>query len=30
MAAAQPEDLQDGLWVQTGNDLVAYLDLIEG
>ena len=29
-AAVQPEDLQGGLWIQTGNDLVAYLDLIEG
>jgi len=28
-AAAQPEDLQNGLWIQTDNDLVAYLDLIE-
>jgi len=28
-AAAQPEDLQTGLWIQTDNDVVAYLDLIE-
>jgi hypothetical protein len=27
-AAAQPEDVQDALFVQTSNDVVAYLDLI--
>ncbi|WP_420136370.1 hypothetical protein [Sphingomonas sp.] len=29
-AAAQPEDMQPGLYLQTSNDVVAYLDLIEG
>jgi hypothetical protein len=30
MAAAQPESLQEGLFIATDNDVVAYLDLIEG
>jgi hypothetical protein len=30
MAARQPEDVQDGLFIATDNDVVAYLDLIEG
>ncbi|MCY1672029.1 hypothetical protein OVA07_13555 [Novosphingobium sp. SL115] len=29
MAAAQPEALQEGLFIATDNDVVAYLDLIE-
>ena len=29
-AAAQPEDVQAGLFLQTSNDVVAYLDFIEG
>ena len=29
-AAAQPEEVQAGLFLQTSNDVVAYLDLIEG
>ena len=29
MAAAQSEDVQAGLFLQTSNDVVAYLDLIE-
>jgi hypothetical protein len=29
LAAQQPEDLQDGLFIATDNDVVAYLDLIE-
>lgn len=28
IAAAQPEDVQDGLFLATDNDVVAYLDLI--
>lgn len=28
MAAAQPEEMQDGLFIATDNDVVAYLDLI--
>ncbi len=28
IAAAQPEDLQDGLYLATDNDVVAWLDLI--
>ena len=28
MAAGQPEDLQDGLFIATDNDVVAYLDLM--
>ncbi len=27
MAAAQPEEVQDGLYLATENDVVAYLDL---
>ena len=30
LAAAQPEEVQDGLFLATANDVVAYLDLIEG
>jgi hypothetical protein len=30
MAEQQPEEVQDGLFLQTSNDVVAYLDLIEG
>ena len=30
MAAAQPEEVQSGLFIATDNDVVAYLDLIEG
>lgn len=30
LAAAQPEDLQEGLFIATDNDVVAYLDLLEG
>ena len=29
-AASQPEDLQAGLFLQTSNDVVPYLDFIEG
>jgi len=29
-AAAQPEDIQAGLFLQTSNDVVAYLDFIGG
>jgi hypothetical protein len=29
IAERQPEDVQDGLFLQTDNDVVAYLDLIE-
>ncbi|WP_116089657.1 hypothetical protein [Sphingomonas crusticola] len=29
-AAAQPEELQAGLYLQTSNDVVAYLDFLEG
>lgn len=29
-AAAQPEEVQVGLFLQTSNDVVAYLDFIEG
>jgi hypothetical protein len=28
LAAAQPEGIQDGLFLATDNDVVAYLDLI--
>ncbi|MEJ7926337.1 hypothetical protein WG908_06135 [Sphingobium sp. AN641] len=28
IAAQQPEDVQDGLFIATDNDVVAYLDLI--
>lgn len=30
MAASQPEQLQDGLFIATDNDVVSYLDLLEG
>jgi hypothetical protein len=30
IAAAQPEEVQDGLFLATDNDVVAYLDLIAG
>ena len=30
LAAEQPEEVQDGLFIATDNDVVAYLDLIEG
>ena len=30
IAERQPEDVQDGLFLATDNDVVAYLDLIEG
>lgn len=30
IAASQPEDVQDGLFLATDNDVVAYLDLVEG
>ncbi|MBD8677442.1 hypothetical protein [Sphingomonas sp. CFBP 13720] len=29
-AADEPEDVQAGLFLQTDNDVVAYLDMIEG
>jgi hypothetical protein len=29
-AAAQAEDVQAGLFLQTSNDIVAYLDFVEG
>ena len=29
MAAQQSEDIQDGLFITTDNDVIAYLDLIE-
>ena len=30
LAAAQPEAVQGGLFLQTSSDVVAYLDFIEG
>lgn len=30
LAAAQPEDVQEGLFLATDNDVVAYLDLLGG
>lgn len=30
IAAAQPEEIQTGLFLQTSNDVVAYLDLADG
>ncbi|WP_404479878.1 hypothetical protein [Novosphingobium sp. BL-52-GroH] len=30
IAARQAEDVQDGLFLATDNDVVAYLDLLEG
>lgn len=29
IAAQQPDDVQDGLFLATDNDVVAYLDLLE-
>jgi hypothetical protein len=29
IAAAQPEDVQQGLWIATDNDVAAYLDLAD-
>lgn len=29
LAATQPEEVQDGLFIATDNDVVAYLDLID-
>lgn len=29
-AELEPEEIQDGLFLQTNNDVVAYLDFIEG
>lgn len=29
MARQQPEDVQEGLWLATENDVVAYLDIEE-
>jgi len=30
MAALQPEEMQAGLYLQTSNDVVSYLDYLEG
>jgi hypothetical protein len=30
IAAAQPKEVQEGLFLATDNDVVAYLDLLEG
>lgn len=30
VAAQQAEDVQEGLFIATDNDVIAYLDLIEG
>ena len=30
LAEQQPEEVQDGLFLQTSSDVVAYLDFIEG
>jgi hypothetical protein len=30
IAARQPEAVQDGLFIATDNDVIAYLDMIEG
>lgn len=30
IAASQSEDVQEGLFIATDNDVVAYLDLLEG
>ncbi len=30
IAAQQSEEVQDGLFIATDNDVVAYLDLLEG
>jgi hypothetical protein len=29
-AATEPEDVQDALFIATDNDVVSYIDLIEG
>ena len=29
-ATTQPVDIQAGLFLQTGNDVIAYLDILEG
>ena len=29
-AANQPEEVQEGLFLQTSNDVVSYLDYVEG
>ncbi|MET0137163.1 MAG: hypothetical protein ABW192_02130 [Sphingobium sp.] len=29
IAASEPEDVQDGLFIATDNDVIAYLDLID-
>lgn len=29
-AAGQPADMQEGLFLQTSNDVVAYLDFLDG
>ena len=29
LAAGQPQELQEGLYVATDNDVVAYLDLVD-
>jgi hypothetical protein len=29
-AEAEPEEVQAGLFIQTSNDVVAYLDLVDG
>ncbi len=30
IAAEQPDDVQEGLFIATDNDVVSYLDLLEG
>jgi hypothetical protein len=30
VAAEQPAEIQGGLWIATHDDVVAYLDMIEG
>lgn len=30
LGASQPEDMQEGLFIATDNDVVGFLDLIEG
>lgn len=30
VAAKQPEEVQEGLFIATDNDVIAYLDLMEG
>ncbi|EIZ80953.1 hypothetical protein WSK_0345 [Novosphingobium sp. Rr 2-17] len=30
IAAAEPEEVQEGLFLATDNDVVAYLDLLDG